>query len=118
MAFDGGFRASRRKGGADAPAAKARIIDVTAAQTKMSRADATKKFDDAQAKIQQTMDAAKQKAKDAADATAAGASKAAFGGFAVLLLGLIAAAIGGAIAVQRRALLVTAADTRVRERAI
>ncbi len=102
------------RGGPDAPAAKARIIDVTAAQTKTSREDATKKFDDAQAKIQQTMDAAKQKAKDAADATAAGASKAAFGGFAVLLLGLIAAVIGGAIAVQRRELLVTGADTRVR----
>ncbi len=106
------------QGGADAPAAKARIIDITAAQTKMSREDATKKFDDAQAKIQQTMDQAKQKAKDAADATAADASKAAFGGFAVLLLGLIAAAIGGALAVQRRALLVTGTDTRLRERAI
>ena len=104
--------------GANAPAAKARIIDITAAQTKMSREDATKKFDDAQAKVQQTMDQAKQKAKDAADATAADASKAAFGGFAVLLLGLIAAAIGGALAVQRRALLVTGTDTRVRERAI
>ena len=106
------------QGGADAPAAKARIIDITAAQTKMSREDATKKFDDTQAKIQQTMDQAKQKAKDAADATAADASKGAFGGFAVLLLGLIAAAIGGALAVQRRALLVTGTDTRVSERRI
>ena len=106
------------QGGPDAPTAKARIIDITAAQTKMSREDATKKFDDAQAKIQQTMDQAKQKAKDAADATAADASKAAFGGFAVLLLGLIAAAIGGALAVQRRALLVTGTDTRLRERKV
>ena len=105
------------KGGPDAAAAKARIIDVTAAQTKTSREDAAKKFDDAQAKMQQTMDAAKQKAKDAADATASGASKAAFGGFAVLLLGLIAAALGGAFAVQRRALLVTGADTTLRRTA-
>ena len=105
------------QGGPDADAAKARIIDITAAQTKMSREDATKKFDDAQAKMQQTMDMAKQKAKDAADATATGASRGAFGGFAMLLLGLVAAAMGGAIAVQRRTLLVTNTDTRLRPRA-
>lgn len=95
------------RGGPDAAPAKARIIDVTAAQTKISRENATRKFDDAQAKVQQTMETARQKAKDAADAAASGASKAAFGGFVVLLLGLVAAAIGGALAVQRRALLVT-----------
>ena len=106
------------QGGADAPAAKARIIDITAAQTKMSREDATKKFDDAQAKIQQTMNETKQKAKDAADATASDASKAAFGGFAVLLLGLIAAVIGGALAVQRRVLVTTGTDTRLAGRNI
>ena len=106
------------QGGPDAAAAKANIIDITAAQTKTSRADATKKFDDAQAKIQQTMDQAKQKAKDAADATAAGVSKGAFGAFAVLLLGLIAAAIGGALAVQRRALLMAETDTGFPGRAI
>ena len=106
------------QGGANAPAAKARIIDITAAQTKMSREDATKKFDDTQAKIQQTMDQTKQKAKDAADVTAADASKGAFGAFAVFFLGLIAAVFGGALAVQRRALVTTNADTQLRPRAI
>lgn len=106
------------QGGPDAAAAKANIIDITAAQTKMSREDAAKKFDDTQVKIQQTMDQAKQKAKDAADATAAGASKGAFGAFAVFLLGLIAAAVGGALAVQRRVLVTTGMDTRVSARAV
>ena len=90
------------QGGTGAEAAKNRIIDISAAQMKISRADATKKFDDAQAKIQQTAAQAKQKAKDAADATAAGASKAAFGVFVASLLGAIAAALGGMVAIQRR----------------
>ena len=83
------------QGGADAPAAKQQIIDITAAQMKISKADATKKFDDAQAKIQQTMTEAKQKASDAADAASAGASKTSFAIFVDLLLGAIAAAAGG-----------------------
>ena len=90
------------QGGADAPAAKERIIDITAAQMKISKADATKKFDDAQAKIQQTEDQAKQKATAAADTTASGASKTSFALFVDLLLGAIAAALGGAVAIQRR----------------
>ena len=92
------------QGGADAPAAKQHIIDITAAQMKISKADATKKFDDAQAKVQQTEDQAKQKAVTAADATASGVSKTAFSMFVDLLLGAIFAAIGGAVAIQRRVL--------------
>ena len=90
------------QGGADAPAAKQQIIDITAAQMKISKADATKKFDDAQAKIQQTMTEAKQKASAAADAASAGASKTAFAIFVDLLLCAIAAAAGGLVAIQRR----------------
>ena len=90
------------QGGADSAPAKDRIIAITAAQMKISRADAAKKFDDAQAKVQQTTAQAKQKAKDAADATASGASKGAFGIFVDLLLGAIAAALGGMLAIQRR----------------
>ena len=95
------------QGGADAPASKARIIDVTAAQAKISKADATKKFDDAQVKTQQTIDAAKQKARDAADASASAASKTSFAAFVDLLLGAIAAALGGMTAIRRRALVAT-----------
>ena len=90
------------RGGADAPAARADIIAITAAQTKTSQADATKKFDDAQAKIQQTEADAKQKATAAADATASGASKTSFALFFDLFLGAIAAAVGGMVAIQRR----------------
>ncbi len=92
------------RGGADAEGAKSRIIDITAAQMKISRADAAAKFDAAQAKVQQTANDAKQKAKDAADATASGASKAAFGMFVDLLLGAVAAALGGMVAIRRRAI--------------
>lgn len=97
------------QGGPDAAAAKERIIDITAAQAKISRADAAKKFDDAQAKTQQTIAATKQKARDAADASASAASKTAFSAFVDLLLGAIAAALGGSAAIQRRQFVATEA---------
>jgi len=43
-----------------------------------------------------------QSAKDTADASAAAASKTSFAAFVVVLLGALAAALGGSIAVQRR----------------
>jgi hypothetical protein len=89
-------------GGADAGAAKERVINIVAAQMKISHDDAAKRFDDAQAKLQQTRDKAVQTAKDAADASASAASKASFGAFIVVLLGGLAAAFGGSMAVQRR----------------
>lgn len=88
-------------GGAGAPAAKERIIAITAAQGKISPEEATRRFDETQAKLMQTRNETVQTAKSAADASAAAASMTAFAGFAVLLLGLIAAAIGGSLAVQR-----------------
>ena len=90
------------RGGADAAAAKERVINIMAAQMKISHDDAAKRFDDAQAKLQQTKDQAVQTAKNAADTSAAAASKTSFVAFGVLLLGAIAAAIGGSLAVQRR----------------
>jgi hypothetical protein len=92
-------------GGADAAAAKERIITITAAQMKISHDDAAKKFDDAQAKLQQARDKAVQTARDAADASASAASKASFGAFFVILLGGLAAAFGGSMAVQHRYLI-------------
>jgi len=90
--------------GAGAPAAKERIVAIMAAQRKISHDEAARQFDDAQAKLKQTRDQAVQMAKNAADASANAASKTAFAGFVVLLLGLIAAAVGGSLAVQRRVL--------------
>jgi hypothetical protein len=92
-------------GGADAAAAKARIVNIMAAQMKISHDDAAKKFDDTQAKLRQIRDKAVQSAKDAADASASAASKASFGAFIVVLLGGLAAAFGGSMAVQRRLLI-------------
>jgi hypothetical protein len=92
-------------GGPDAAAAKERVITIMSAQMKISHDDAAKKFDDAQAKLQRTRDKAVQTAKDAADASASAASKASFGAFLVVLLGGLAAAFGGSMAVQRRYLI-------------
>ena len=90
------------KGGPDAPAAKARIIAIMAAQQHVSTDQATKQFDDAQAKLQQEKAQAVQTAKNAADATASAAAKTSFAAFGTLLIGAIAAALGGSLAVQRR----------------
>ena len=89
------------RGGPDAPAAKERIIAIMAAQMKISRDDAAKRFDEAETKLQQTKDKAVQTAKDAADASAATVSRTAFAGFGVLLLSGLAAAFGGYRAAQR-----------------
>jgi hypothetical protein len=94
--------ATYAKGGPDATAAKARIIAISAAQQHISTDQASKQFDDAQAKLQQEKAQAIQTAKNAADASASAASKTSFAAFADLLIGAIAAAIGGSLAVQRR----------------
>lgn len=83
-----------------------------AAQMKVGRDEAARRFDEGQAKLQQTRDKAVQAAKDTADASASAASRTSFAGFAVLLLGAIAAAVGGSLAVQRR--LQTVSDRVIR----
>lgn len=90
------------RGGADAGPAKARIIAIMAAQQHVSTDQASRQFDDAQAKLQQQKAQAIQTAKNAADATATAAAHTSFAAFADLLIGAIAAAIGGSLAVQRR----------------
>jgi hypothetical protein len=93
------------RGGADAQAAKERIIDIMSVQMKISRDDAAKRFDETETKLQQTKAQAVQEAKNAADESAAAASKTSFAAFVMLLLGAIAAALGGMLAVQRRVLI-------------
>ena len=90
------------KGGPDAAAAKERVVAIGAAQQHVSQDQAAKQFDDAQAKLQQEKAQAIQMAKNAADATASAAASTSFAAFAVLLIGALAAAIGGSLAVQRR----------------
>jgi len=91
------------KGGPDAAAVKERTISIMAAQQKIGRDQAAQQFDAAQAKVQDEKQRAIAAAKTAADASAAAASKAAFGGFVALLIGAVAAALGGAVAVGKRA---------------
>ena len=90
------------KGGPDAAAAKTQIVAIMAAQQHIPADQAAKQFDDAQAKLQQEKAQAIQTAKNAADATATAASHTSFAAFADLLIGAIAAAIGGSLAIQRR----------------
>jgi hypothetical protein len=94
--------ATYAKGGPDAPAAKQRVIAIMAAQQHITTDEAAQQFDANEAKVKQARDEMVQKAKNAADESASAASKTAFAGFGVLLLGAIAAAIGGSFAVQRR----------------
>ena len=79
--------ATYAKGGPDAPAAKERVVTIMAAQQHISHDDAAKRFDDAQAKLQQARDQAVQTAKNAADASAAAASKTSFAAFGDLSRG-------------------------------
>lgn len=90
------------KGGPNAAVAKERIITIMAAQQHISRDQAAKQFDDAEAKLQQVKAQAVQTAKKVADESAAAAAKTSFAAFADLLIGAIAAALGGSLAVQRR----------------
>jgi hypothetical protein len=96
--------ATYAKGGADADAAKQRIIGIMAAQMKIGRDEAAGRFDRAEAKIAEARDQAVRAAKDAADASASVASKTSFAVFGVMLLGAVAAALGGSMANQGRML--------------
>ena len=89
-------------GGAGAPAAKTRIVADMAAQMHISPADAEQRFDADQAKLQQVRNEAVQDARIAANKSAAAAATGSFAAFVLLVLGALFAAIGGALAVQRR----------------
>ncbi len=94
--------ATYTRGGPDAAAAKERIINIMAAQMNISHDEAANRFDAAQAKLTQARDHAVQAAKDAADASASVASKASFAAFGVMLLGALAAGLGGSRSSQRQ----------------
>ena len=88
-------------GGARAEQAKDRIVTIMAGQLKISKDEATQRFNDAQAKLGQTRDSAVQTTKQVADRTASAASRASLWAFGALLIGAIAAAVGGALASPR-----------------
>ena len=94
--------ATYAEGGSGAPAAKERVIDIMAAQQHVSRDQAAQQFNNDQSRLEQKKAQAIQMAKNAADASAAAVSKTSFAAFADLLIGALAAALGGSLAVQRR----------------
>jgi hypothetical protein len=79
-------------------AAKQRIIDIVAVQAHISPQDAQKHVDDARTRLAEARDQAVQTARQTADACATAASHASFLTFAGLVIGALAAAIGGAMA--------------------
>ena len=84
-------------GGDKAEAAKQRITDIVAAQAHISP-EAQKRVADAQTRLTDLKNQAVQTAKQAADTSAAAASCASFLAFIGLLIGAIAAGIGGGLA--------------------
>jgi hypothetical protein len=85
--------------------AKDRIITIMAAQLNISKEEATKRFDAAQAQLTQARDRAVQTAKNVTDQSAATISRASFLAFASLFIGAVAAAVGGALALPPAAVL-------------
>jgi len=92
-------------GGDKSSAAKQRITEIVAAQAHISPQEAQGRVDDAQKRLTGIENQTVQTARQTADASAATASHASFLAFAGLLVGAIAAAVGGAMASPRRALL-------------
>ena len=89
-------------GGAQAEQAEQRIVAIMAAQLQVPPEEAQRRFDEAQAQATSAVDQARSTATQAADVAADAGSTGSFMAFAALLLGAIAASIGGASAVQRR----------------
>ncbi|WIM09236.1 hypothetical protein [Enhydrobacter sp.] len=88
-------------GGARADQARDRIVTIMAGQLKIGKEEAAQRFDEAQARLVQTRDSTVRTARNVADRGAAAASRASLWAFAALLIGAIAAAIGGALASPR-----------------
>ena len=88
-------------GGDRAQAARQRITAVIAAQAHISQQDAQARLDSAEKKLTETKDRAAATARRAADRVASTASQASFLAFAGLVIGALAAAVGGALARPR-----------------
>ncbi len=85
-------------GGDKAVAAKQRIADIVAAQAHISPQDAQRRVDDARARLTDLKNQAAQTARQAAGSSAAAGSRGSFVAFVALLIGAVAAGIGGALA--------------------
>jgi len=90
------------RGGAEGQRAESRIVDIVAAQRKISRAEAQAQVNQAKQRFVQTKNEAIETAKKAADAAAGAASKTSFIIVLALLIGAGAAAFGATAATRRR----------------
>ncbi|WP_294356804.1 hypothetical protein [uncultured Sphingomonas sp.] len=90
------------RGGADGQRAENRIVDIVAAQRKISRPEAQAQVTQAKQRFVQTKNEAIQTAKKATDAAAGAASKTSFILVLALLVGAGAAAFGATTATRRR----------------
>ena len=94
-------------GGDRAAQARQRIIPIIAAQQHVGQDEAARRFDQGQARFLHDKQVAQAKAVQVAQASAAGASTASYVTFGALLIGAIAAAIGGLLAAPRATLTTT-----------
>ena len=94
-------------GGDRAAAARVRIIPIIAVQQHVSQEEAARRFDAGQAHFIQQRDLRTTQAVQAAQASAAGVSKASYLTFFALLIGALAAAVGGVLATPRATLTTT-----------
>jgi ElaB/YqjD/DUF883 family membrane-anchored ribosome-binding protein len=85
--------------------AKDRIITIMAAQLNISKEEATKRFDAAQAQLTQARDRAVQTAKNVTDQSAATISRASFLAFASLFIGAVVGGVVGSLALPPAAVL-------------
>ncbi len=90
------------RGGADGARAEARVVDIVAAQRKISRDQAQAQVNQAKAEFVQTKNEAVAKAKQAADAAAGAGAKTSFLLVLALLVGAGASALGATAASRRR----------------
>lgn len=90
------------RGGAEGQQAENRIVDIVAAQRKISRPEAQAQVTQAKQRFVQTKNEAIETAKKAADAAAGAASKTSFILVLALLVGAGAAAFGATTATRRR----------------
>jgi hypothetical protein len=89
-------------GGPEGDRAQQRAIQIVSQQSGISEADARARIDQLRQQANQATQQAADTAKQAADTTANAVSSASIWGFGALLLGAIAAAIGGSSGTRRR----------------
>lgn len=105
MAEIGSITAQRIASGSYEAGARDRLQALIAAEAEITPAEAGQRIDQAETQARQAVQTAEQRAREAADAAAQGLAIASFWGFAALLLGAVAAALGSMAGARRAAYL-------------